>query len=606
MALRRGGTPLGGIPSLEASNQAQIDDLVQRNHSLEHLNKKLSAQIASEEARSKAAVLEIQRHWEENQQQWKEGCEDVLTSYRIMQKRVEVELERERTATIREMKITREEKLQRLQRDYKIKLFQMREEELERRLEEVEEEKVRLMDGNGMVVRKMKEKCAEYLIKLRDTEEVLALSEQEKDKKEALLNKLHETRANVEANAESLKSKLERTKLQLDGAETKNAELERQNDEYKRTNAELARQLGKWQSLETKEGEAAETQRKHRIALELELRDLKETSEKQAQADAAELAREKRRVEKAKDIVQQWQVSSQYQCFASEEYQKEAADAEKQLAKALKQVDKLKSELEEERARVRPPSPEVCVVSKRQAVTKPATAESDQEAEQPTPPRRGKSASVKPPSKRPPAQPAAQSSKTIDKKDTKPHPRTARKSTGGRPPSPIAINQTEDKTSDIEETVDPIEDRDSAEDRVVPRKTRKAKGKAKAVEVEVDVDDEDSTPAAAPSPPPKKKGKRKQRSRAGSKQPAAREEEREGDMEGDVIQKKKKRKINLFANAGDMAPFNFTTNVMDDGLGIPSVLSPIRPDETVPSRSTASLVGSIGSLMKFPFGGRRQ
>ena len=74
------------------------------------------------------------------------------------------------------------------------------------------------------------------------------------------LNKLVEGRANLEASSESIKSKLERTKLQLDGAQSKNLDLERSNDELKRTNSDLTRQLVKWQSLETKEGEAADTE----------------------------------------------------------------------------------------------------------------------------------------------------------------------------------------------------------------------------------------------------------------------------------------------------------------------------------------------------------
>lgn len=129
------------------------------------------------------------------------------------------------------------------------------------------------------------------------------------------MNKLVEGQANLEASSESFKSKLERTKLQLDGSQTKNSELERLNDDLKRTNTELTRQLGKWQSLETKEGEAAETERKQRIALEMELREIKETSEKKLEQAAADLEKAKARVEKMKTIVQQWEVSISYLFF---------------------------------------------------------------------------------------------------------------------------------------------------------------------------------------------------------------------------------------------------------------------------------------------------
>ena len=131
-----------------------------------------------------------------------------------------------------------------------------------------------------------------------------------------------EGRANLEASSESTKSKLERTKLQLDGAQTKNSDLERLNDELKRTNAELTRQLEKWQSLETKEGEAAETERKQRIALGIELQELTEVFEKKLEKANADLERAERRVERMKVTVQQWEVSTLYTLFKSTLYEK--------------------------------------------------------------------------------------------------------------------------------------------------------------------------------------------------------------------------------------------------------------------------------------------
>ncbi len=132
-------------------------------------------------------MKEIQEKHEVNQRQWKEGCEDILASYRIIQKRLEVEVEKERTANLKEMEATRHEKLQRLQRDYKIKLFQMQEEELEIRMEEVEYEKSILEENYDIFVGKLKEKCAEYAVKLKDTREALARSEEERKEKEVRL-----------------------------------------------------------------------------------------------------------------------------------------------------------------------------------------------------------------------------------------------------------------------------------------------------------------------------------------------------------------------------------------------------------------------------------
>jgi hypothetical protein len=72
----------------------------------------------------------------------------------------------------------------RLQRDFKITLFQMKEEELERRVEGVEDEKTSLMETNGLIVQKLQEKCADYVIKLRDTQASLSRVEKEKEEKE--------------------------------------------------------------------------------------------------------------------------------------------------------------------------------------------------------------------------------------------------------------------------------------------------------------------------------------------------------------------------------------------------------------------------------------
>lgn len=186
MTVRRGGTPLlsTNAPSLEAAHQSQINDLIQRTRTLEHTNKKLIAQIDEEKNRSKAFVKEIQDKHEANQRHWKESCEDVLASYRIIQKQLALELEKERYSTLAEMEIAREEKLQRIQRDYNLKLFQMQEEELERRLEVAEEEKYDLQDQLETIGRKWQDRCREYATKLKDAQEALDRTESEKQDKE--------------------------------------------------------------------------------------------------------------------------------------------------------------------------------------------------------------------------------------------------------------------------------------------------------------------------------------------------------------------------------------------------------------------------------------
>jgi len=175
---------MGAVPSLEASNQAQIEDLVQRNRTLEHTNKKLVEEIAREQVRAKEAMLDVTHKWDANLALWKEACEDIISSYRIVQKQLEVEVEKERSAVIKEMSITREEKLQRLKRDFRITLFQLKEEQLEKQIEEGEEERASLVEEFDSALRQETERSAEISSKLREARESLARSIKEKEEKE--------------------------------------------------------------------------------------------------------------------------------------------------------------------------------------------------------------------------------------------------------------------------------------------------------------------------------------------------------------------------------------------------------------------------------------
>lgn len=122
------------------------------------------------------------------------------------------------------------------------------------------------------------------------------------------LGNLREEHAHRNASTEMLASKLERTTLQLDGAQTKNSDLERTNEELKRTNSEIQRQLMKWQNLETKGDMEVETLRKGRIELEVQVKELEERLQKNTKDNTAALEKEQRRVAKFKKGVADWQV----------------------------------------------------------------------------------------------------------------------------------------------------------------------------------------------------------------------------------------------------------------------------------------------------------
>ncbi|PPQ82626.1 hypothetical protein CVT26_001437 [Gymnopilus dilepis] len=605
---------MGAVPSLEASSQAQIEDLVQRNRTLEHVNKKLSEQVEQEKQRHNDNMTTVQAAWEEKQRSWQKLYEGILTSCRIAQKRLVVELEASRSAVIKEMAVTREEKLQRLQRDFKIKLFQMKEEELERRIEDLEDEKAKAVEETEAELQRQLEKCEVHTAKLKEAREALARSLRENEKKEEKYNKLVAERSNMEAKNGTLESQLTRVQLQLEGSHTKMKELERTNDDLRRTIADQTRQIERWQNLETKGGEEAEKHHKEKVELEFRVRELEEALEEQRKETEAE----KRRTQKVKDVMENWQVEAKQK-------DKELKDANKQLAKLQKSLDKLKDDLEVERARVRPPSPQ-----KPRAPSPPSPPSNNddgiEEGEEPEPPpRRERKTSAKPEAPiitiKSPVLNGLNGSATTSKRA-----QIARKTTGGRPPRPkrppTPIDVDAEESSEAEEEDEPP----------APAPTKKQKGKAKATDTEVEQEPEDPPKrtrkrkattdneqsgedevqivekpksrrkgSRAPSEVPESKAgktRTKPPSRAASKQPSvkppsrdkARDEEEEG--QGPAPPKKKK-KLNV------PAPFAFDSLAGfgdTNALNIPSVLSPVKDDEHVPQRSLGSSL-----LSKFSF-----
>ena len=122
------------------------------------------------------------------------------------------------------------------------------------------------------------------------------------------MNKLREAEASSAADKDSISTKLSRLQLQLDGAQTKLKESERLADDLQRTNADLSRQLERWQTLEGKEEEAANVERKQRVALEREVRALKEKIEEEAETAREESERLQNKYQKLKSTVEEWKV----------------------------------------------------------------------------------------------------------------------------------------------------------------------------------------------------------------------------------------------------------------------------------------------------------
>ena len=115
---------------------------------------------------------------------------------------------------------------------------------------------------------------------------------------------LQKTRAEKEVYLESLSSQLERANLQLDGERTRNADLERFNDELRRTNEDLKRQIDKWKSLENRGGAETESLRKKKVELEIQVQSLEAKLAKREE----ELEKSKQRVKNLHDSRAEWQV----------------------------------------------------------------------------------------------------------------------------------------------------------------------------------------------------------------------------------------------------------------------------------------------------------
>ncbi|KAF9468083.1 hypothetical protein BDZ94DRAFT_1318186 [Collybia nuda] len=637
MMHRRGGTPLGnGPPSLEASNQGQINDLVQRNRTLEHKVKKLSEQLTIEESRAKKAVADIRDEWKLKELEWREGCDTLQACYNIVLLRNNLELEKERMVVLKEMEVIRKERIKTLQRDFRITMFRAKEAELESRITELEEEQEMASGVHEENAIMLKESQESHTVQLRDKDKKLEVVEGEKADLEERLATLRAEHAHLQASTGASSSKLERTILQLEGAQTRIADLERTNNEIKRTGGDLQRQLKKWETLEKKGDTELESLRKRRIELEVQNKELQERLDRMVSEDGNVLEKEKRKVEKYKEVLEQWKAKV-------EELQETEEDSSKQLNKAQKQIERLKAQLESERARIRPPSPEKRRAHPRADNSEDEVATEIGNAEHSPPPK------TKPPIAKIKLKSAQGTSLDVGKdreSGSEAGPSGAQSRDVNDHPKASRTKKTTVKTADgdLEEMIPQHKAKakeKSSRPEEVPRTEQlsrdKGKGKAKAMGP-----DENVQIIEPKGPLPKTRPKRKtppdvgnsdieivvnqpipnktQRiagkpasvargtttkpkrgrppSRANSLHPEQGEESGASGTEKDVVPKKKKRKINIFpTNNAEPPGINFMPQG-DNSLNIPTVLSPVKESEGIPTRSTSgSVIGNIGSML---------
>jgi hypothetical protein len=180
------------------SQQSHIDDLIQKNRTLEHMCKKLQEELAKSESQNHSLVARhtqqletMQSKWIKERTEWREGCDAMQNAYKVAHMRTAMLLDAERRSLLEERDMMRREKLAKMQRDYKIVLFQDSENELVSLLEELKdelgEEKVRtqheihrLVKIHREVVQKWKDKCIGLISRFKEKEGELDVAQNDR------------------------------------------------------------------------------------------------------------------------------------------------------------------------------------------------------------------------------------------------------------------------------------------------------------------------------------------------------------------------------------------------------------------------------------------
>ncbi|KAH9850329.1 hypothetical protein C2E23DRAFT_322310 [Lenzites betulinus] len=335
--LRDGMRPADPSDAMVKSQQQHIQELVAKNKTLEHTISKLKAAVQAEQDRAADAVAQVQARWTAERTEWREGCDSLQIAHRVAHLRTGDDLGRAQYALLEEKEALRKERLSRMQRDFRLVMFQAKELELEARNAQLERE---LQDAIWE-----KEELAEELDEYaRETASVLearcmALTEQlaemaaeqtkamkDKGRAEGDLSSLRAQHSTLLAASERTTKSLERTSLQLEGLQTSHDALEKKYAEAEATVASLRRQVDKWATLESRENADLEALRKARIELEVKVKQLEtEKTEREAQHAAQEARAEKlqRKVDKYKESWTAHAVSS----LCSHECRRHVTDA---------------------------------------------------------------------------------------------------------------------------------------------------------------------------------------------------------------------------------------------------------------------------------------
>lgn len=139
-------TPIRSAPSsapleaMVAKQQSHIEDLVMQNRTLEQMVQKLRAEVTADQSRHDSTLQQLKQQFGIERIEWKSAADSLQSLWRIVYLRAVAELEKERSNVFKMREEVRLGRVARLQRDYRIGMFQTREMELEDRVAEFQEQ----------------------------------------------------------------------------------------------------------------------------------------------------------------------------------------------------------------------------------------------------------------------------------------------------------------------------------------------------------------------------------------------------------------------------------------------------------------------------------
>jgi chromosome segregation ATPase len=325
-------TPLRIAPSsgpyeaMVASQQAHIDQLVQRNTTLEHTVKKQREAILAEQTRTDDAISQLRERWRSERAEWELNIELIQHAHRASTLQLANELAAERARVSEERRKRKALSVVKNNLDFVIIQWQGREADLESQLFQLEMQVEELRESQGDSNAELKEQWEAERAELERTIADLEVDVEERDTELASLkvrafcvnkltlvdsypysyqkshNAIQSEYKTLSSTHKSNSAKLERLQLQMEGLQMAKDTLQRERDEIARSNTELTRQIAEWQALDRRGGNEVEEERAKRIELEVQVRALEQQRDELTKESAAE----KKRVTKAERTLEKY------------------------------------------------------------------------------------------------------------------------------------------------------------------------------------------------------------------------------------------------------------------------------------------------------------